>query len=108
MEKVDKSELCKVAYEAMESLYEQWGDIRTPFGHVWKVRLTYGWSNYPDKGITVEWSDKYYSKDSVNAILRLVDQTLPAMVNYLASNDFRDKVDGSIRRLKAITKALKE
>jgi len=106
MEKVDKSELCKIAYEGMEALYEQWGDIRTPFGHVWKVRLTYGWSNYPDKGIVIEWHNVHYSQSSTDGILRLIDQTLPAMANYLASEDFVKKVKGSIKRLKAIIKAM--
>jgi hypothetical protein len=107
MEKVNKSELCETAYKAMEALYSQWGDIRTPFGYVWKVKLAYGWSNYPsDKGITIEWSNGYYSGDSTNGIMRLVEQTLPAMANYLASEDFVKKVAGSIRRLKAITRAM--
>lgn len=109
---MDKQELYKETREAMEAIYEQWGDVRTPFGHIWRVKLTWGWSPpvvFGDKGVSIRvsrWSEGYSSEDDMDAILRLVGITLPAMANYLASEDFTNKVKGCIRRLKAITKAL--
>jgi len=109
---MDKQELYKETHEAMAAIYEQWGDVRTPFGHIWRIGLTWGWSSpitSNQQSISIEsprWPDCYASEASMDAVLRLVGQTLPAMANYLASEDFTNKVKGSIRRLKAIIKAL--
>lgn len=109
---MDKQELYKETREAMAAIYGQWGDVRTPFGHIWRVKLTWGWSSpitFGDKGVSIRanWrATGYSSEDRVDAVLKLAGVTLPAMANYLASKDFTDKVRGCIRRLKAITKAL--
>ena len=108
-----KQDLYKETREAMESIYGQWGDVRTPFGHIWQVKQAWGWSSpitFGYEGVCIRadrWSEGYSSEDSMDAILKLADQTLPAMANYLASEDFTEKVQGSIRRLKAITKAIR-
>jgi len=108
-----KQELYRETRAAMEAIYEQWGDVRTPFGRIWRVGQVWGWSNPVSFGyepVVIKphlWLDRYFSDASLPAILKLADQTLPAMANYLASEDFTGKVRGSIRRLKAITKAIR-
>lgn len=110
---MDKQELYKQVREAMAAIYDQWGDVHTPFGHVWRVEQTWGWSSpitFGDKGVSIRadrWTDGYSSEDSMDAILKLAGISLPAMANYLVSEDFVQKVEGSIRRLKAITRALR-
>lgn len=111
---MDKQELYKEVCGGMKAIHDQWGDVRTPFGHVWRTGLAWGWSSpitYGYKGVSVRashWAEGYSSEDSMDAILELAGVTLPAMANYLASEDFVEKVKGSIRRLKAITKAMRD
>ena len=108
------SEMARQLMETIDALLARWGtrqdsvvEIRTNVGTIHRQRLTYGdtyrigphYHNWPHEWMTVQgWS---ITGDPFRATAIIV-----AISEFLASEDWRNKVDGSIGMLKRIHDAI--
>ena len=108
MEDLSRNDLIIALRETMLAIWGKWGEASTPFGKIYKEQ-DLGWINPDGKSIFIstEYNNAHDGRGQAELEdLFMVQGKLESMVQFLASQDFINKVSGSIATLKKITNAL--
>ena len=110
-----KDELVNAIGEAGDAIIKQWGNVfDTPFGSLYYsssgagTYLVFRGKHQHGEHNLWWWKKEamYISSLGISALQAMADG-VQALALYLVSDDFSKKLDGSMRRLKGVTKALK-
>ena len=111
MNDVDKKAIAKECATTIRAIQDKWGSSHTPFGYVWatwdSVGFVNGYTSIMIENALVDGSGQHVCERSNYLVNHLAD-SLMALVQHYASDDFVTKQKNSIKTLKAIQKALKE